>query len=314
MKDIFCKIIDGEIKSKTIFEDNIVKVIMDVNPKADGHLLIIPKKHYTNLFDIDNDVMMHIFMVAKDICMKLQNVLLCDGFTLKQNNGISQDIKHFHLHIIPKYKEVRELMNIEDVYNKLVDWNFKEWGNIKQRNLENFSDTNKTFYVVNEYEVDGPFYFKDIDEEANTEMAANYLNDYVDKLMNYFSINNLENDEVTVKLAFSLVIFKDKEKDFFQMLERKRNINNLVKVVIKGAYGKASRTDLKEDFSFVLDNNFEYFFVSFNDYISLLKRKGFCLDGVTSFEEVLKLIADSKPVFTKVSFSFDKAKIKKREL
>ena len=65
MDCIFCKIINGEISSYTIYEDDIVKVIMDVNPITDGHLLIIPKKHYVNLNDIDIDTLIHIQKIAK---------------------------------------------------------------------------------------------------------------------------------------------------------------------------------------------------------------------------------------------------------
>ena len=114
--DIFCKIINGEIPSKTIYEDDIVMVILDVSPKSNGHSLIIPKKHYTNLFDIDNDTLMHIMDVAKDISNILEDKLHCNGITLEQNNGISQEVKHFHLHIIPRYK-YEDIIDVEEVYN-----------------------------------------------------------------------------------------------------------------------------------------------------------------------------------------------------
>ena len=54
---IFCKIIKGEIPSYTIYEDEKVKVFMDINPVAKGHSLVIPKTHYTNLMDIDNETL-----------------------------------------------------------------------------------------------------------------------------------------------------------------------------------------------------------------------------------------------------------------
>ena len=62
--DIFCKIINNEIESKKIYEDDIVISILDVNPRSNGHCLIIPKKHYKDIEDIDNNTLLHIFEVA----------------------------------------------------------------------------------------------------------------------------------------------------------------------------------------------------------------------------------------------------------
>lgn len=116
--DIFCRIINGEIPSKDIFEDEIVKVIMDVNPRSNGHCLIIPKRHYQDIFDIDSEVLAHIMHVSQDISKLLMDKLVCDGITLEENNGISQEVKHFHLHVIPKYRE-KGKMSVEEVYEKI---------------------------------------------------------------------------------------------------------------------------------------------------------------------------------------------------
>ena len=121
MKDIFCKIIDGEIPSKTIYEDDLVMTIMDVSPRSDGHLLIIPKKHYQDLYDIEEEIINHIMKIAREICVLVTEKLQCDGVTLEQNNGISQEVKHFHLHIIPKYIENKEISDSDIIYNKLIN-------------------------------------------------------------------------------------------------------------------------------------------------------------------------------------------------
>ena len=118
--DIFCRIIKGEIPSYKIYEDNEVLVIMDVNPRSNGHLLVIPKKHYQDLFDIDQNTLNHILKVAKEMSNLLMDKLNCEGITLEQNNGISQEVTHFHLHIIPKYKQQKKL-EIENVFHKIVD-------------------------------------------------------------------------------------------------------------------------------------------------------------------------------------------------
>lgn len=116
--DIFCKIIKGEIPSKTIYEDDKVLVILDVNPRGNGHSLIIPKKHYKDLYDIDNETLIHIFDVAKKIGDMLEDKLHCNGITLEQNNGICQEVKHFHLHVIPRYK-YDDIIDVDEVYNIL---------------------------------------------------------------------------------------------------------------------------------------------------------------------------------------------------
>lgn len=118
--DIFCKIIKGDIPSKKIYEDEVVMVIMDVNPRANGHCLVIPKEHYQDLFDIKKEVLEHIMEVAKDVANELKEKLGWDGITLEQNNGISQEVKHFHLHLIPRYSEGKNL-DIEEVFHKIVD-------------------------------------------------------------------------------------------------------------------------------------------------------------------------------------------------
>lgn len=118
--DIFCKIIKGDIPCKKIYEDDVVIVIMDVNPRSPGHSLVIPKEHYQDLFDIPDEVLGHVMKVGRDISKMLMEKLSSDGVTLEENNGISQDVKHFHLHIIPRYSSKVD-MDIDDVFNKLVD-------------------------------------------------------------------------------------------------------------------------------------------------------------------------------------------------
>lgn len=116
--DIFCKIINGEIPSYTIYEDEIVKVFLDVNPNHNGHTLIVPKKHCENFFDIDEETLHHILKIAKDIANLLKERLNYDGISLAQNNGLGQEVKHFHLHLIPRYHN-EEKLPVEEVYNKL---------------------------------------------------------------------------------------------------------------------------------------------------------------------------------------------------
>ena len=64
---LFCKIVKGEIPSYTIYEDDIVKVFLDINPNSNGHCLIIPKEHFTNIEDIDKDTLAHINQTSQNL-------------------------------------------------------------------------------------------------------------------------------------------------------------------------------------------------------------------------------------------------------
>lgn len=120
--DIFCKIINGEITGKKVFEDDIVMVIMDVNPVSNGHCLIIPKVHYQDLYDMDIKTLNHILSIARDVSKILMEKLSCDGITLIQNNGSVQEVKHFHLHLIPKYEGKDKVdLSVDDVFHKIVE-------------------------------------------------------------------------------------------------------------------------------------------------------------------------------------------------
>lgn len=118
MNCIFCKIINNEIPSYKIYEDEIVLAFLDVNPDSNGHTLIIPKEHYLDLDDIPESTLNHIMKVAKDIKILLQEKLNCDGLTLIQNNGNVQEVKHYHLHLKPHYNNAQKL-ELEEVYNIL---------------------------------------------------------------------------------------------------------------------------------------------------------------------------------------------------
>ena len=100
---IFCKIIKGEIPSYTIYENENIKVFMDINPIAKGHSLVIPKKHYTNLFDMDEEVLKEIDEVIKELYPKFKEKIGAEGLTRMQNNELGQEVKHYHMHLIPRY-------------------------------------------------------------------------------------------------------------------------------------------------------------------------------------------------------------------
>lgn len=103
---IFCRIISGEIQSTTIYENSKFKVIMDIAPANKGHVLILPKEHYDNIYDIDTATAGELFELAVMTARALKSVLDCDGMNILQNNGTvaGQTVFHFHMHIIPRYE------------------------------------------------------------------------------------------------------------------------------------------------------------------------------------------------------------------
>lgn len=102
---IFCKIANGEIPSTTIYENEEFRVFFDINPASKGHCLIVPKEHYSNIFDIDKDVAGRLFSLATVVAGSLKKELNCEGMNIVQNNGeiAGQTVLHFHLHLIPRY-------------------------------------------------------------------------------------------------------------------------------------------------------------------------------------------------------------------
>ncbi len=109
MKDpncIFCKIANGEIPSKAIYEDNDFKVILDLGPATKGHALILPKEHAANLFELPDETASKVLVLAKKLGAQMKENLKADGMNLVQNNGevAGQTVHHFHMHLIPRYE------------------------------------------------------------------------------------------------------------------------------------------------------------------------------------------------------------------
>ena len=125
MKDdcLFCKIIKKETPSFTLYEDDDLIVILDAFPDADGHTLIIPKKHCTDIYELDDELLLKVFTKAKEITHKLMKKLGKDAITYVINYGDAQVIKHFHLHIIPNYIKKEHNLSKEEVYKLLNEDN-----------------------------------------------------------------------------------------------------------------------------------------------------------------------------------------------
>ncbi len=110
MKDtncIFCKIANGEIPSKTLYEDDKFRVILDLGPASKGHALILPKEHYADLYELPEETAGEVMKLAKKMAAQMTQRLGCEGFNLVQNNGdlAGQTVFHFHMHLIPRYRD-----------------------------------------------------------------------------------------------------------------------------------------------------------------------------------------------------------------
>ena len=109
MKDencIFCKLANGDIPTATLYEDDDFRVILDAGPASKGHALILPKEHYKNLYELDDEIAAKALVLAKKMITKLTDVLGCDGYNIVQNNGevAGQTVFHYHIHLIPRYE------------------------------------------------------------------------------------------------------------------------------------------------------------------------------------------------------------------
>ena len=110
---IFCKIVNGEIPSKTLYEDEEFRVILDLRPATSGHALIIPKELAANLYELPDEDASKVLVLAKKMATIMKEKLSCDGLNLVQNNGevAGQTVSHFHLHMIPRYLDDGQNIN-----------------------------------------------------------------------------------------------------------------------------------------------------------------------------------------------------------
>lgn len=102
---IFCKLANGEIPTRTLYEDEDFRIILDVGPLTRGHALILPKKHAENVFELDEETAGKAYQLAKRFGAKMVAALKADGINILQNNGraAGQSVFHFHMHLIPRY-------------------------------------------------------------------------------------------------------------------------------------------------------------------------------------------------------------------
>lgn len=105
MDCLFCKIINKEIPSKIIYENEAAVAVLDIHPRAPGHTVVLPKHHSPILNELTDEHIGPVFLAVKEVAKKLKNVLNYDGLTIGINQGrqAGQEIDHLHIHLIPRW-------------------------------------------------------------------------------------------------------------------------------------------------------------------------------------------------------------------
>ena len=117
---LFCKIVNKEIDAKILYEDEDVMCFLDAFPNVEGHTLVVPKKHFTDIYELDNETLNKLFEVAKKQGNIIKDKLNKDSLTFLFNYGEDQKIKHVHLHILPEYlKQEKIEKETEEIYKTI---------------------------------------------------------------------------------------------------------------------------------------------------------------------------------------------------
>ena len=103
---IFCKIINREVPANIVYEDERVLAFLDINPISRGHTLIVPKKHYTDIYDVTEDYLKEMAVIAKKMSVAMKKGLGADGVNILHASGeaAQQSVFHFHIHLVPRYR------------------------------------------------------------------------------------------------------------------------------------------------------------------------------------------------------------------
>jgi histidine triad (HIT) family protein len=125
---IFCKLANGDIPTNTLYENEKFRVILDASPAVKGHALVLPKDHFANIYEIDEQTAGEAAAVAKKMAKKISDTLHCDGLNILQNNGeaAGQTVFHYHIHLIPRYQGDEDKIQITWKQNSFSDEEMQE--------------------------------------------------------------------------------------------------------------------------------------------------------------------------------------------
>jgi histidine triad (HIT) family protein len=107
MDCIFCKIVAGEIPAVTVLDEDRVLAFMDINPASRGHMLVVPKNHAENIFEISEADLSAVMGAVKKCAGAVKEALGAEGITILQLNGTASDqlVPHLHVHIMPRWEK-----------------------------------------------------------------------------------------------------------------------------------------------------------------------------------------------------------------
>lgn len=128
---IFCKIANKDIPGKIIYEDDVCLAFLDLSQATYGHTLVIPKKHFANILEADDETVAHLFVVAKKLSASIMSNCHANGLNILTNTDevAGQSVYHFHIHILPRYDKEELTIeftdhsnqtNIDEVYEKIM--------------------------------------------------------------------------------------------------------------------------------------------------------------------------------------------------
>lgn len=102
---VFCKISNKEIPSNIVYEDESICCFLDIDPINEGHVLIVPKGHYNDIDELDDETLMKITKLSRKLTTVIKKIFNPDGYTIMQNGGAFADFGHYHVHVFPRYKD-----------------------------------------------------------------------------------------------------------------------------------------------------------------------------------------------------------------
>lgn len=140
---VFCNIINNIWSSKKVYEDDDVLAILDLSQQGYGHTLVMPKKHIENMLEMDKETLSKVMEVVRKLTILYKQKLGADGFNIVNNcNEVAgQSVMHFHMHIIPRYKDDNNKLLFLNNYNKV---------NIGDANNENKYDLDEILKKIKE--------------------------------------------------------------------------------------------------------------------------------------------------------------------
>lgn len=124
---IFCRIIEGKERCFRIYEDERVIAFLDIHPRVEGHTLVVPKKHFESLEEMEEEDAAHILKAIKNVLKILISKLDAEGYNIVVNRGriAGQEIPHLHFHVFPRKRGDGGLfsfkeMDLHEIYRKIV--------------------------------------------------------------------------------------------------------------------------------------------------------------------------------------------------